>query len=240
MAFDSEMREPAHHIAREILRQGNIMKKSRRSKNFSITICWTAGHSGIPGNELADKEAKKAAAGLNSDTKSLPSTLRRKLPINPSTVKQAFSTEIKKRWKDNWRNTRRGLELIKVDKNTPSTHILHLISNLDLPRASTGLIIQLLTNHIPLNAYLYKINKVDSAHCPACGASHESVRHFIVECPIYAFERWPLERRLKRKRKELMPENALGDQELVKSLVNFIEATHWFTPSPILPQNASN
>ena len=83
---------------------------------------------------------------------------------------------------------------------------------------------------MPLNAYLYKIKKVDSARCPACGASHETINHLILECPTYAFEKWPLEQRLRKKRKEMALENILGDSELVKPLVNFLEATHRFTP----------
>jgi ribonuclease HI len=43
----------------------------------SIPIRWTPGHVGIEGNEKADIEAKKAARGLTSETKSLPNTLRR-------------------------------------------------------------------------------------------------------------------------------------------------------------------
>ena len=235
-AFGTDMKGPAQHIAREVLKQGIMLKKDRKSKNFTITIRWTAGHAGTVGNELADKEAKKAASGQTSDKKLLPSLLKRKLPINPSAVKQAFSSEIKKRWRNIWRNSTRGQHMIKVDKNSPSTYILHLISSNDLPRAASSLITQILTNHIPLNAYLYKIKKVDSARCPACGASHETIRHMLLKCPTYAFERWPLEQRLKKKRKELSLENILGDSEFIKPLINFLEATHRFSPT----QNPEN
>ena len=207
-----------------------MLKKERGSKNYSLTIRWTAGHAGIAGNELADKEAKKAASGQTSDKKLLPVLLKRKLPINPSAVKQAFSSEIKKCWRNTWRNSERGQNMVKVDKNSPSAYILQLISSNDLPRTLSSLISQILTNHIPLNAYLFKIKKVNSARCPACGASHETIRHVILTCPIYVFERWPLEQRLKKKRKEMSLENILGDTEFIKPLVNFLEATHRFTP----------
>ena len=120
--------------------------------------------------------------------------------------------------------------MVKVGKNSPLAYILQIISSNDLPRASSSLISQILTNHIPLNTYLFKIKKVDSAQCPACGVSHETIRHVILMCPIYAFKRWPLEQHLKKKRKEMSLENILGDTEFIKSLVNFLKATHHFTP----------
>ncbi|KAG2745196.1 hypothetical protein P692DRAFT_201672237, partial [Suillus brevipes Sb2] len=41
-----------------------------------LIIRWTAGHVGIPGNEQADEQAKRAARGETSDTHLLPSSVR--------------------------------------------------------------------------------------------------------------------------------------------------------------------
>ena len=73
-SFNMELNNLAHNVAREIIRQGNILKKGRGGKACQITLQWTAGHEGIPGNELVDLEAKKAAEGLTSDkhTPALP------------------------------------------------------------------------------------------------------------------------------------------------------------------------
>jgi len=101
-----------------------------------------------------------------------------------------------------------------------------------MPRKSASLVTQLLTTHIPLNEYLKRIKKVDSVRCPSCGASPETVRDFLLECPGYAFERWTLENRLKKKRKTLTLETLLGDADLMIPLANFIEATHRFSYTP--------
>lgn len=41
-------------------------RKIRDKKYYSLTVRWTAGHSGILGNEEVDTEAKKAAEMLTN------------------------------------------------------------------------------------------------------------------------------------------------------------------------------
>jgi ribonuclease HI len=231
-AFKSDMRSPAHSLAREALRQGNMIQKSRNKKKYSLTLQWTAGHKGILGNELADMEAKCAAEGLTSDATLLPPHLKRMLATNASAVKQKYNHELKQRWINEWRSSKRGQVMLKIDDSSPSPRFLHAISNPDLSHKSASLISQLLTMHIPLNKYLKRIKKVNSARCPSCGTSPETVRHFLLKCPGYAYERWTLENRLKKKRKTLTLEHLLGDAELMIPLVNYIEATHRFTYTP--------
>jgi hypothetical protein len=55
---------------------------------------------------------------------------------------------------------------------------------------------------------------------PACGAGSETVRHFLLECPGYAHERWALE-------KALMLENLLGDEEVIVPITN-LSVSHRF------------
>jgi ribonuclease HI len=228
-AFKSDMRGPAHSIAREILRMGHIVLKKRNRNRYSLTLRWTVGHEGIPGNELADKEAKRAAEGLTSNASTLPPFLRRKLAINASAVKQKFNARAKQRWKEEWQRSERGQNLLRTDSSTPSARFLHAISTTDISRDSASRITQLLTAHAPQNAFLKRINKVDSARCPSCGTSPETVSHFLLECPGYAFERWALEAHLKKKRKALTTENILGDPDLTLPLANYIKASHRFT-----------
>jgi hypothetical protein len=228
-AFQTNLRNAAHNAAREILRLGNMLQKQTRGKSFALMLRWTAGHVGIPGNELADKEAKRAAGGLCSDKNLLPLYLKRGLTINPSAVQRSHSEELKQNWKRRWRESKRGQSLIKIDKNSPSAHFLHRISNAKISRRSASLITQLHTGHIPLNKYLKRISRVDSEECPACGAESETVRHFLLECPGYAYERWVLERRLRKRQKEMTIENLLGDAEAIVPLTNFISASGRFT-----------
>ena len=231
-AYHSSMRKPAHNAAREVIRLGHMLKKRTGGKDYSLTLRWTAGHSGIPGNELVDREAKKAALGLSSDKKSLPPYLRCKLTINPSAVQQNFDAKTKQSWSNEWRSTERGQKIIKIDKNTPLAQLLRSISKTDLPRRSASLITQLRLQHVPLNAYLNRFKLVDSARCPACGAGSETVSHFLLVCPSYAHKRWALERSLRRKKKALTLETLLGDTEAISPLISYINASHRFTYKP--------
>ena len=63
-----------------------------------LTLRWTAGHIGIPGNEKADRKAKKAASGLLLINELLPPYLRKPLLINPSAVLRANNDALNKEW----------------------------------------------------------------------------------------------------------------------------------------------
>ena len=228
-AYDSSMRKPAHNAAREALRLGNMLQKNTRSKDYQLTLRWTAEHAGIPGNEIADKEAKKAAEGTHSDKSLLPVYLRRKLTINPSAIQQRLYAETKRAWTNKWRTSKKGQSFAKIDKNTPSPHFLRSISNTNISRKAASIVTQLVTGHIPLNEYLYRFKLINSARCPACGTGSETVRHFLLHCPGYAHERWLLAKHLKKKNLELTLENLLGNAEAIAPLTNYINSTHRFT-----------
>jgi len=104
-AFHSTLRNPGHHLAREILRIANQVQKRRQKGNYKLIICWTAGHKGITGNEEVNYEAKKAAEGKTSDKKLLPSYLRKLLLINPTARKRAHHKGLMKIWKKDWKTS---------------------------------------------------------------------------------------------------------------------------------------
>jgi ribonuclease HI len=85
-AFDSELRNLGHHLTWEALCMAEHLKKKRWKSKAGLTICWTAGHKGLVGNELADKEAKEAVKGHTLETELSPLYLRKMLLINPSAI----------------------------------------------------------------------------------------------------------------------------------------------------------
>jgi hypothetical protein len=77
-----------------------------QTASTTLTIRWTAGHEGIEGNELADREAKEAAKGCTSDTKLLLRYLRKPVLTNSSAVKKVHNESLTKEWREEWRNSK--------------------------------------------------------------------------------------------------------------------------------------
>jgi hypothetical protein len=75
--LDVMVRRTGDQVAGRVLFvQNNFDYDAFFMKKYSLILRWTAGHVGIAGNELADKEAKRAAAALSSDKKLLHSFLK--------------------------------------------------------------------------------------------------------------------------------------------------------------------
>ena len=89
---------------------------------------------------------------------------------------------------------------------------------------------QIRTGHFPLNDYLFGFKRAESASCPACGRHNESPQHFILDCPTYAHERWPLIARKNREEKKYA--NNLGKPKNAVKSIDFIQATGRLTYTP--------
>ena len=231
-AFNSDLRKPGHHIAREALRLANLMQKRKGKHKFKLTLRWSAGHVGIEGNEKADEEAKKAASELSSQVTLLPPYLRKPLFSNPSALRREHNDRLKKDWANKWGQTKRGRIAKRIDKSSPSVKFLKTISNPKISRNAASQIAQLRLQHFPLNGYLHKIKRVDSANCPACGADDESNTHFLLTCQSYAHERWALAQQVKKIKKSMTVETLLGMPEIAIPLANYIESTGRFRTKP--------
>ena len=227
-AFHTNLRSPGHHIATEILRMAKQVRKRRSKVKYKLTIRWTAGHEGIEGNEAADREAKLAAEGQSSAKSHLPAYLRKPLLTNPAAVKRAYHDALKARWAEEWKGSPRGRRTIRIDHSTPSKGFLGTISQSELSRKAASRIVQLRLAHAPVNQYLKRIGRVDSARCPACGAEEETIEHLLLACPAYAHERWALDKQAKKQRKQLTMATALGERSMAIPLANYIDATHRF------------
>jgi hypothetical protein len=107
-----------------------------------------------------------------------------------------------------------------------SRKYLALISDHRISRRMASTIFQLRVGHVPLNSYLHRFGKVDSAQCPACGEGRETADHFILRCPGYAHERWALLKHFRDGTPKLA--DVLSNPKAVIPLINYIEATRRF------------
>ena len=212
-----------HYLADHFLTAAFNLRKRNGTANYSLTLRWTAGHVNIEGNELADEEAKSASEGTTSEANALPRLLRKPLKHNKSAAKQDHKKKITNAWTKEWQNSPRVHRFKQIDSSLPSLKFLKLISELDISRKGASWLFQLRSGHIPLNAYLHRIKRADSANCPACGHHNESTQHFLLDCPVYAHERWPLISGKSEKNKEYG--QLIGRPKNAQDIVKYILAT---------------
>jgi hypothetical protein len=204
------------------------IKKKRGNNGSKLTFRWSAGHVGIKGNEDADKEAKAAADGDNSDKAELPSYLRKQLKFSITAAKQAHNSSLKIRWGAEWAKSPRYRRLRFQDVLTPSSQkYIKNISGKELSRNSASRIFQLRTGHVPLHQYLHRFKRVDTPQCPACGHPRETVEHYLLYCPKYDHERWPIISKAGGSRPKL--NELLSKTDFIQPLANYIEATERFS-----------
>jgi len=80
--------------------------------------------------------------------------------------------------------------------------------------------------HAPLNLYLHRFKRIDNPRCPACGHPKETPEHFLLQCPSYAHERWPILNKLGGNLPKLS--KLLTNAKLLLPLANYIEASGRF------------
>ena len=227
VAVKSEMNKSGHHLAAHVFDLAAKLKKSGRRGRFELTFRWTAGHVGIAGNEDADREAKLAAEGEQSGKEELPTCLRKQLGYSLSAVRQAHNEKLKLRWAAQWAQSPRYHRLNFEDTLTPfSQKFLKYISCEGISRQSASRIFQLRVGHVPLNQYLHRFKLIDSPCCPACGHPNETAEHFLLQCPKYAHERWPLLNQNRGSAPKL--KKLLSSPKLITPLANYLEATGRF------------
>ena len=103
---------------------------------------------------------------------------------------------------------------------------LKYISNENLSRRTASTIFQLRVGHALLNQYLHRFKKVDSLQCPACGHPKETTKHFLLQCPKYTHERWPILNT--RGGRPPMLAKLLSNLKMLLPLVNYMDTTGHF------------
>ena len=198
-----------------------------------LGIHWISSHSKVRGNEKVDELAKEAASGQGSARDNLPHILRTPLPTSASAAKQAYHSKLKDKWEDYWEASSRSRRMEEIDDNFPFSSFrkrTYLLS-----RSQASLMTQIRCGHIPLNGYLFKIDRSDTEDCEAClnheegYCCRETVKHFLFECMSYRWEREELVEKIGRSHLNLR--DIMLDTDRMRALATFINKTGQFKDS---------
>jgi len=143
------------------------------SRDNKVILTWVPGHSGVPGNEVADELARR---GSSSEFVGPEPAVGRHAGLIKSLVRDRTKRLHQERW-DSLATCRQSKEFL-VGCNAKNTKFL-----LSLSREKLRWLVGILTGHNSLRYHLSKMSIVSDPTCRGCGLEPETARHFICTCP---------------------------------------------------------
>ncbi|XP_023220292.1 uncharacterized protein LOC111622179 [Centruroides sculpturatus] len=192
---------------------------SSRTLQFS----WIPSHSGIKGNETADKLAKMGSrSSCHYSFDRIPqSTLKNRL--------RAFAEAL---WQQEWSSANTGRNCFEFIPNI----LTRKNAKHYTPEADTS---QILTGHGNFPVYLHRFGKANNSNCTCSTQSIGDALHLAFHCPNFDHLRLGLITNCLKKGLTWPPEPAdlFQDRELWKDFTNFLSRTKALISYP--QQNAS-
>ena len=146
----------------------NTIDNFLSAHTVELTLQWIPGHVNIPGNECADRLAKKGSTCPQINT-----------PASMNTARHIIKNNKREEWMNEWAGGSKGRSIFNhMTRPNPNDHL-----NL-LERKQQAVIFRLRSQHAPLNAHLHRIQpKVNQPSCPLCQHPSETVQHNLFHCP---------------------------------------------------------
>lgn len=141
--------------------------------NTSLSIHWIPAHVGVPGNEAADEEAKKAA-------KEVPQAHLNHMPDLIAPIFAAFRQMANGKWDERWEKHKHGAYLRRIQ---PHRNPMAMDKFKGLTRPLCALLIQIRTGKIGLNDFLFSVNKAESDRCNCPETPKQTAVHVLTTCP---------------------------------------------------------
>lgn len=157
-------------------------------EGIPVTLQWIPAHIGIPGNEAADRAAKRtaqAAARQPAVLTNWSNTRQNQQYWLAAAAKRRIRQSAKDAWKKEWERGKTAAPTRRLF-NVPTKKALRYWGG--LRKATASILIQLRTQRVALNHYLWRINLRDSPLC-LCDLGGQTVRHIIMDCPQFVSQR---------------------------------------------------
>lgn len=122
------------------------------------------------------------------------------------------------------RSSKQWHALQKIDPSMPSTKYRKMQA--DMTKGQAALSIQLRTGHAPLNRQLHRMKLIDSPVCTGCNRAHETVKHYLLDCPKTSCLRAKISDALGREARSL--KTLLSHPKALKAVLIFIGRTGRF------------
>lgn len=204
LCLDIKKSETRQDIIIEILQ----LLQNLEQKNKIVEFVWVPAHSGVEGNEAADRLAKTVMA---------KERIEMKIRYSRAELKSVIKKGIHKKWQISWDNEQKGRHLYAIQPKVGQ--ILKSWGS----RKEDCILSRIRIGHTGLNATLHMIGKHPTGLCDGCG-ERETVEHVIISCNKYTEERNMLINDLQINDEQITLKEFLY-QEGKKWLIQFLKRT---------------
>ncbi|KID87351.1 Ribonuclease H-like protein, partial [Metarhizium majus ARSEF 297] len=164
----------------------NITRRAQelREQGLTVEIRWIPAHTGIYGNEAADKAAKEATGWRMKGPPGPKAQRPRALHSLRSALKLWTSMVVNKRWQAQWRQETRGRTTFR---HTPEPTPRVLQPHKNFSKRQSAIYVQLRTEKIGMNDFLFKrrVPEIKDPRCD-CGEGRQTVAHILLQCRRHA------------------------------------------------------